>query len=206
MRPVYDELLSLDVGDRSKPSDLSALQRKELTLRTLTNRVFLAAKRAPVLLVVEDAHWIDPSTNELLREIVLRIHGAPICVIVIHRPDWSPGWAQGLSHVTNVAVGRLTNQQMRLFIQSTLGPVSDRLVDRIAERTDGVPLFVEELTRSILESGTDANENIEIPDTLAGLADGAARPLVCAFKRGRADRVRHRPGVRPRPPGASRLA
>ena len=122
VRPVYDELLSLDVGDRSKPSDLSALQRKELTLRTLTNRVFLAAKRAPVLLVVEDAHWIDPSTNELLREIVLRIHGAPICVIVTHRPDWSPGWAQGLSHVTNVAVGRLTNQQMRLFIQSASGP------------------------------------------------------------------------------------
>jgi class 3 adenylate cyclase/tetratricopeptide (TPR) repeat protein len=168
VRPVYDELLSVDVGDRSKPSELSALQRKELTLRTLTNRVFLAAKRAPVLLVVEDAHWIDPSTNELLGEIVLRIHGAPICVIVIHRPDWSPGWAQGLSHVTNVAVGRLTNQQMRLFIQSTLGPVSDRLVDRIAERTDGVPLFVEELTRSILESGTAANENIEIPDTLQG--------------------------------------
>jgi class 3 adenylate cyclase/tetratricopeptide (TPR) repeat protein len=168
VRPVYNELLSLDLGERSRPADLSALQRKELTLRTLANRVFLAAKRAPVLLVVEDAHWIDPSTNELLREIALRIHAAPIYVLVTHRPDWSPGWAQSLSHVTNVAVGRLTNQQMRLFIQSLLGPVSDRLVDRIAERTDGVPLFVEELTRSILESGTDANENIEIPDSLQG--------------------------------------
>jgi class 3 adenylate cyclase len=168
VRPVYDELLSLDLGDRSKPSDLSALQRKELTLRTLVNRVFLAAKRAPVLLVVEDAHWIDPSTNELFRDIALRIHAAPIYVLVTHRPDWSPGWAQSLSHVTNIAVGRLTNQQMRLFIQSLLGPVSDRLVDRIAERTDGVPLFVEELTRSILESGTHAKENIEIPDSLQG--------------------------------------
>jgi class 3 adenylate cyclase/tetratricopeptide (TPR) repeat protein len=168
VRPVYDELLSLDLGDRSKPSDLSALQRKELTLRTLANRVFLAAKRAAVLLVVEDAHWIDPTTNELFRDIVLRIHSAPICVLVTHRPDWSPGWAQGLSHVTNLAVGRLTNQQVRLFIQSALGPVSDRLVDRIAERTDGVPLFVEELTRSILDSGTDGNENIEIPDSLQG--------------------------------------
>jgi class 3 adenylate cyclase len=168
VRPVYDELLSLDLGDRSKPSDLSALQRKELTLRTLVNRVFLAAKRAPALLVVEDAHWIDPTTNELLRDIVLRIHGTSAYVLVTHRPDWSPGWAQGLSNVTNVAVRRLTNQQVRLFIQSTLGQVSDRLVDRIAERTDGVPLFVEELTRSILESGADANENIEIPDSLQG--------------------------------------
>ena len=141
---------------------------RNLPVRTLANRVFLAAKRAPVLLVVEDAHWIDPSTNELLREIVLRIHAAPIYVVVTHRPDWSPDWAQGHSHVTNVAVGRLTKQQMRLLIQSMLGSVSDRLVDRIAERTDGVPLFVEELTRSILESGTDAHENIEIPDSLQG--------------------------------------
>ena len=168
VRAVYDELLSFDLGDRSKPADLSALQRKELTLRTLANRVFLAAKRAPVLLVVEDTHWIDPSTNELLRDIALRIHAVPIYVLLTHRPEWSAGWAQGLSHVTNVAVGRLTNQQIRLFIQSALGQVSDRLVDRIAERTDGVPLFVEELTRSILDSGTDANENIEIPDSLQG--------------------------------------
>jgi class 3 adenylate cyclase/tetratricopeptide (TPR) repeat protein len=168
VRPVYDELLSLDLGHRSKLADLSALQRKELTVRTLANRALLAAKRATVLLAVEDAHWIDPSTNELLREIVLRIHGAPVYVLMTHRPDWSPDWAKGLSHVTNVAVGRLTNQQMRLLIRSILGAVSDRLVDRIAERTDGVPLFVEELTRSILESGADANEDIEIPDSLQG--------------------------------------
>ena len=168
VRPVYDELLSLDLGHGSKLSDLSALQRKELTLRTLANRALLAAKRATVLLAVEDAHWIDPSTNEFLRDIVLRIHGAPVYVLMTHRPDWSPDWAKGLSHVTNVAVGRLTNQQIRLFIRSILGSVSDRLVDRIAERTDGVPLFVEELTRSILESGAEANEDIEIPDSLQG--------------------------------------
>ena len=121
-----------------------------------------------MLLAVEDAHWIDPSTNEFLRDIVLRIHGAPVYVLMTHRPDWSPDWAKGLSHMTNVAVGRLTNQQIRLFIRSILGAVSDRLVDRIAERTDGVPLFVEELTRSILESGAEANEDIEIPDSLQG--------------------------------------
>jgi class 3 adenylate cyclase len=120
VRPVYDELLSLDLGDRSKLSDLSAQQRKELTVRTLANRVFLAAKQAAVLLVVEDAHWIDPSTSELLRDIVLRIHRAPIYVLVTNRPDWSADWAQGLSHVTTVALGRLTNQQMRLFVQSVL--------------------------------------------------------------------------------------
>ena len=168
VRPVYDELLSLDLGHASKVADLSALERKERTVRTLANRVLLAAKRAPVLFAVEDAHWIDPSTNEFLRDIVLRIHGAPVYVLMTHRPDWSPDWAKGLPHATNVAIGRLTNQQIRLFIRSILGAVSDRLVDRIAERTDGVPLFVEELTRSILESGADANEDVEIPDSLQG--------------------------------------
>ena len=165
---VYAELLSLDLGDRFKLADLSAEQRKDLTIRTLTNRVFLAAKQAAVLLVVEDAHWIDPSTSELLRDIVLRIPAAPIYVVATHRPEWSADWAQGHSHVTTVAVGRLAKQQIRLLIQSMLGGVSDRLVDRIADRTDGVPLFVEELTRSILESRTDAHENIEIPDSLQG--------------------------------------
>jgi class 3 adenylate cyclase/tetratricopeptide (TPR) repeat protein len=166
--PVYAALLSLDLGDRFKPIDLPAQQRKELTIRTLANRAFLAAKLAPVLLVIEDAHWIDPSTSEFLGEIVSRIHTMPIYVVVTHRPDWSADWAGGHAHVTNVAIGRLTKQQMRQLIESRLGSVSDHLVDRIAERTDGVPLFVEELTRSILESGTSMHENIEIPDSLQG--------------------------------------
>jgi class 3 adenylate cyclase/tetratricopeptide (TPR) repeat protein len=167
--PVYAALLSLDLGDRFKPVDLPAQQRKELTVRTLANRAFLAAKRAPVLLAIEDAHWIDPSTSEFLGEIVSRIHTSPIYVVVTHRPDWSADWAGGHAHITNVAIGRLTKQQMRQLVESKLGAVSDLLVDRIAERTDGVPLFVEELTRSILESGTNTHENIEIPDSLQGL-------------------------------------
>ncbi len=166
--PVYAWLLSLNPGNRSKLADLPAQQRKELILRTLANRAFLAAKRAPLLLVVEDAHWIDPSTNELIREIVFRMHAAPIYVLVTHRPEWSADWAQGHSHVTTVSVARLTKQQMRLLIQSMLGTVSERLVERIAKRTDGVPLFVEELSRSILESGAGAHENVEIPDSLQG--------------------------------------
>ena len=166
--PVYAELLSLDLGHHFKLADLPAQQRKELTMRTLANRAFLAAKRAAVLLLVEDAHWIDPSTSELLGEIVSRIHAAPIYVVVTHRPEWSADWAQGHPHVSTIAVGRLTKQQVRLLIESRLGLVSDQLVDRIADRTDGVPLFVEELTRSILESGTKAHEYIEIPDSLQG--------------------------------------
>jgi class 3 adenylate cyclase/tetratricopeptide (TPR) repeat protein/ABC-type lipoprotein export system ATPase subunit len=165
---IYAELLSLDVGDEFKPLDLSAQQRKELIVRTLANRLLLAAKVAPVLFVVEDAHWIDPSTSEVLKEVVSRMHGAAILVVVTHRPEWTAGWAIGLAQVTTLAIGRLTKQQIRELIESMVVDVPVQLADRIAERTDGVPLFVEELTRSILESGKAASLNVEIPDSLQG--------------------------------------
>lgn len=166
--PVYADLLSLDLGERFTPLDLSAQQRKELTLRTLVARPFLAAKGAPVLLVVEDAHWIDPSTSELLGEIASRIRAAPICLIVTHRPEWSAPWAAAQQNVTSVALGRLTKQQMRDLVESMLGAVGEDLLDQIAERTDGVPLFVEELTRSIKESGNVSSNTAQIPDSLQG--------------------------------------
>src|SRR5215207_6992624 len=76
--------------------------------------------------------------------------------------------ASGHSHVTNLTLGRLTKQQMRELIESRLHGVSDKLVERIAARTDGVPLFIEELTRSILESGDGSSDNVHIPDSLQG--------------------------------------
>jgi class 3 adenylate cyclase/tetratricopeptide (TPR) repeat protein len=165
---IYAELLSLDVGDAFKPLDLSAQQRKELIVRTLANRLLLAAKLAPVLFVVEDAHWIDPSTSEVLKEVVNRMHGAAILVVVTHRPEWTAGWAIGLAQVTTLAIGRLTKTQIRELIESMVVDVPVQLAERIAERTDGVPLFVEELTRSILESGKAASLSVEIPDSLQG--------------------------------------
>jgi class 3 adenylate cyclase/tetratricopeptide (TPR) repeat protein len=179
---IYAELLSLDVGDEYKPLELSAHQRKELIVRTLANRLLLAAKIAPVLFVVEDAHWIDPSTNEVLQEVVSRVHGAAILVVVTHRPEWTAGWATGLAQVTTLAIGRLTKQQMRELIESMLGDVPDQLAERIAEKTDGVPLFVEELTRSILESGKAASLNVEIPDSLQGSLMARLDRLTAAAK------------------------
>jgi tetratricopeptide (TPR) repeat protein/ABC-type lipoprotein export system ATPase subunit len=165
---IYAELLSIDFGDKFKPPDLSAQQRKELIVRTLANRLLLAAKIAPVLFVIEDAHWIDPSTSEVLKEVVSRMHGTALLVIVTHRPEWSAAWAAGLAQVTTLAIGRLTKLQTRELIESILDNIPAQLAERIAERADGVPLFVEELTRSILESGKAASANVEIPDSLQG--------------------------------------
>ena len=179
---TYAELLSLDLASEFTPLDLSAQQRKELIVRTLANRVLLAAKIAPVLFVVEDAHWIDPSTNEVLTEVVRRMHGAAVLVVVTHRPEWTPSWATGLAHVMTLAIGRLTKQQMRELIESMLADVPDQLADRIVQRTDGVPLFVEELTRSILESGKAASLNVEIPDSLQGSLMARLDRLTAAAK------------------------
>jgi class 3 adenylate cyclase/tetratricopeptide (TPR) repeat protein len=179
---IYAELLSLDVGDQFKPLDFSAQQRKELIVRTLANRLLLAAKMAPVLFVIEDAHWIDPSTSEVLKEVVSRMHGAALLVVVTHRPEWTADWATGLAHVTTLAIGRLTKQQIRQLIESMLANVPDQLADRIAERTDGVPLFVEELTRSILESGKAASLDVEIPDSLQGSLMARLDRLTAAAK------------------------
>ena len=179
---IYAELLSLDVGDEYKPLDLSAQQRKELIVRTLANRLLLAAKVAPVLFVVEDAHWIDPSTSEVLKEVVSRMHGAAVLVVVTHRPEWTADWAIGLAQVTTLAIGRLTRQQIRELIESMVDNVPVQLADRIAERTDGVPLFVEELTRSILESGKAASLNVEIPDSLQGSLMARLDRLTAAAK------------------------
>ncbi len=180
---IYAELLSLDVGDEFKLLDLSAQQRKELIVRTLANRLLVAAKIAPVLFVLEDAHWIDPSTSEVLKEVVGRMHGAAILVVVTHRQEWTAGWATGLAQVTALAIGRLTKQQMRELIESMVAGVSEQLADRIAERTDGVPLFVEELTRSILESGREAPLSVEIPDSLQGSLMARLDRLTAAAKR-----------------------
>jgi len=165
---IYAELLSLDGGDEFKPLNLSAHQRKELLVRTLANRLLLATRIAPVLMVVEDAHWMDPSTIELLEELVGRLHGTAALVVVTHRPEWSADWASGLSQSTTLSIGRLTRQQMRELIGSMDCDISEQLAEMILERADGVPLFIEELTRTIIESGTSPSLNVEIPDSLQG--------------------------------------
>jgi hypothetical protein len=110
------------------------------------------------------------------------MHGAALLVIVTHRPEWTADWATGLAQVTTLAIGRLTKQQIRQLIESMLANVPDQLADRIAERTDGVPLFVEELTRSILESGKAASLDVEIPDSLQGSLMARLDRLTAAAK------------------------
>jgi predicted ATPase len=122
------------------------------------------ARQQPVIMVFEDAHWIDPTSRELLDLTVERIGGLPVLLIVTFRPEFQPHWT-GQPQVTMLALNRLDRRDRTVLVEQIAGgkALPDEVVAQIADRTDGVPLFVEELTKSVLESGVPL---VGIPTTL----------------------------------------
>jgi predicted ATPase len=122
------------------------------------------ARQQPVLMVFEDAHWIDPTSRELLDLTVDRVRSLPVLLITTFRPEFQPPWI-GQTQVTMLALNRLDRHDRAALIEQIAGSTAlpDEVIDQIADRTDGVPLFIEELTKSVLESGVPA---VGIPTTL----------------------------------------
>ena len=162
----------------------------------------------PVLWVIEDAHWIDPTTLELIELALDRVQGTRVLVLITARPTFVASFA---SHpvVTRLALNRLGRAATQAIVaRITRGKrLPEPLLDEIAAKTDGVPLFVEEMTKAVIESGVlresggrlspgRPSECAGDPDDAARLADGAARPAA-AGERGGADRSGHRPQLRP---------
>jgi class 3 adenylate cyclase/tetratricopeptide (TPR) repeat protein len=170
--PLFAALLSLPV-DRYPPLNLSPQKQKERTLEALIGRIEALAERGPVLMVLEDVHWIDPTSQELLQLLVPEVHRRPVLLIVTHRPEYTPSW-ETLAHVTIIALNRLGRSQGAALVGAVakgraLPPV---VLDEILARTDGVPLFVEEVTRSVLESGLlrEAGDGYALQGPLTALA------------------------------------
>lgn len=168
--PIYAELLSVDTGGRYPKLELAPQDLKERTLATLVDRLVLLGRRSPVLFVVEDAHWIDPTTEEVLRRCAASIPNLPVMMVTTHRPDWRADWAADFSHAASLSIGRLDRNQIAVLVGSILGAAPlNMLVDDIMARTDGIPLFVEELTWGVLErKGAGDAETATIPATLQG--------------------------------------
>ena len=148
------DILSLPASDRYPLPSLSPRRKKERTLAALIRQLGALARRQPVMMVFEDAHWIDPTSKELLDLIVERVPSLPVLLIVTFRPEFQPPWT-GQPHVTMLALSRLDwRDRTALVAKIAVGKtLPDEIIGQIADRTDGVPLFVEELTKSILESG-----------------------------------------------------
>jgi class 3 adenylate cyclase/predicted ATPase len=158
------DLLSLPASGRHPLPNLSPQRKKERTLEALLRQLEGLARQQPALMVVEDAHWVDPTSRELLDLAVEGIRNRPVLLIVTFRPDFQPIWT-GQPQVTMLALNRLDRRDRRALVAQIAGGkvLPDEVVDQIVDRTDGVPLFIEELTKSVLESGVPL---VGIPTTL----------------------------------------
>ncbi len=147
-------LLDTPLGERVRPLGVGPQKQKELTIELLVALVGGPAATRPVLFIVEDLHWADASTLEFLARHLDEAAGKPILTVFTFRPEFKAPW-QGRSEFIQIALGKLTRRQIAEMIRRRTGrdAVSDSLVNRIAERTDGVPLFVEEFTTLAQESG-----------------------------------------------------
>jgi tetratricopeptide (TPR) repeat protein len=144
-------------GRQAGAGGLGAQHRRQRTLATLLRRVEVLAKKAPVLGVLEDAHWADPTTLELLDLVAAHAVALPVLLVITHRPEFRAPWA-GQAHVTELGLNRLSRRDNFTLVERVagVGALSPEVVVDIVERTDGVPLFVEELTRAMLEEGAAA--------------------------------------------------
>ena len=162
---LFAEMLSLPNDGRYPALELTPQQRRQKTLEALISQLEALTRRNPVLMIFEDAHWTDPTSLEVFGRVVNGIAILPVLLIVTFRPEFDPPWI-GQPHVTALTINRLTQRDVDAMIDRVVGnkqlPASIRR--EIVERTDGIPLFVEEMTKAVLEAESE----------------GAARRLVAA--------------------------
>jgi predicted ATPase/class 3 adenylate cyclase len=147
-------LLSLPINDRYRVPELSPQKRKEMTLAALLAQLDGLAVRQPVFIIFEDVHWADPTSLELLTLTLERLPRLPVLLLITARPEFTPPWP-GHAHVTTVSLTRLNRRNGAAIIERvTAGKtLPEEMMDQILARTDGVPLFIEELTKTVLETG-----------------------------------------------------
>src|SRR5229473_2642603 len=159
-------LLNLPLTEKYPPSSLSPEQQRRRLLATLVEWVLGAARVQPLVIEIEDLHWTDPSTLELIQLLVEQGARSRLLLLYTARPEFHPQWPLR-SHHTQITLNRLNARNVREMIAQVAArkALASETVDAVIERTSGVPLFVEELTRSVLESGATLSGR-EIPVTL----------------------------------------
>ena len=168
-RPLADvrfvaSILSIPYEARYGAQPMTPQKHKDETLRTLVDLIEAAARQQPSVILFEDAHWADPTTLEVLDLLIDRVRSVPLLVVLTHRPDFQSRWS-GQGHAGALNLSKLTRAQSAAMVSALAGgkALPAALLEQILTRTDGVPLFVEELTKSILESGelNEASDHYE---------------------------------------------
>jgi predicted ATPase len=185
------ELLSLPSS--AADLNLSPQRKREKLFEALLDQLEAEARHRPVLMVFEDAHWIDPTSRELLDLTVDRVRRLPVLLAITFRPEFQPPWG-GRAHVTSLALNRLGDRDGEVLVQKLTGnaALAADIVAEIVERTDGVPLFVEELTKAVLES-TGLGDRVAAMLATASLAAQSVPATLHASLIARLDRLDRRP-------------
>jgi predicted ATPase len=159
---LFAEMLSLPNDGRFPALNLDPQQRRQKTLEALTAQVEASSQQNPVLMIFEDAHWTDPTSLETFGRLVDRVRFLPVLLIVTFRPEFEPPWI-GRPYVTTLTLNRLGECEILDMIEGVIGnkPLPANIRQDIIERTDGIPLFVEEMTKAVLEAQSqDAVEHL----------------------------------------------
>lgn len=172
--PLFARLLSLAVPEEQYPPlNVSPQRLRQKTLEAIVAILLELAERQPVLFIIEDLHWLDPTSLELLDLLMAQTPTARLLTLLTCRPEFQPSWSTR-SYLTQVTVHRLFREQIERMATHLAGgkPLPVAVLQQIVDKTDGVPLFVEEMTKAVLESGLlqEINGRYEISGTVSSLA------------------------------------
>jgi len=169
--PLFAELLSVPGIERPSALEMTPQRKKEKILDALLRLLEGLARQQPVLMIFEDLHWMDPTSREVLDRTIARIDRLPVLLVATFRPEFQPPWA-GLANVSTLALSRLGRREGAALVRQLAGntALAPDLIEEIIERSDGVPLFLEEVTKAVLESSG---------------SEGGARTAVAAIPGGR---------------------
>ena len=147
------DMLSLPNDGRYPARELSSEQRRQRTLEALVSQIIALTRRNPVLMVFEDAQWVDPTSLESLRAAVEQIRTLRALLLLTFRPEFEAPWI-GQAHVTALTIKRLTDREIESIINDLTGnkPLQAGVRQNIIERADGIPLYAEEMTKAVLEA------------------------------------------------------
>ncbi len=173
MVPLFARLFSLQLGNSYTPSDLPPEQQRQKTLDGLLRVILNKAARHPLLFFVEDLHWIDPSTLELISLLIQRAASSRVFILLVYRSHFTPEWGVP-PRLTSISLNRLTQRQVTDMVVEIAGGkgLPAPVVEQIVSKTDGIPLFVQELTKMVLESAwmKEVDDHYELTRSLPQLA------------------------------------
>lgn len=164
--PLFASLLGLPVAKDTSPFAVTVEARRRITLDALSKWLLALAEPQPVVLVIEDLHWLDSSTLDLLGLLIHRVPETSVLIIATFRPSFEPPW-DAVPHARQVTLGPLTQKETHAMLTGLTGGAAlpARIRDQVVAKTDGVPLFVEEFTQAVLESGAVAKRDDRYEET-----------------------------------------